>query len=65
MMKWQEVLLQEMGETLTYDRKKTLIKHMVDEKILLNQNNLKHFSFQDRDHKYSQAYAGSDLPVNR
>lgn len=46
MMKWQEVLMQEMWETLTSDQKKTLMKRMVDEKILLKQDFLKHFQFR-------------------
>lgn len=46
MMKWQEVLMQEMWETLTDDQKKTLMKRMVDEKILLKQDHLKHFQFR-------------------
>lgn len=37
---------------------------MVDEKILLNQDS-EELLIQDRDHKYNQAYAGSDLQVNR
>jgi hypothetical protein len=46
MMKWQEVLMQEMWETLTDDQKKTLMKRMVDKKILLKQDHLKHFQFR-------------------
>ena len=46
MMKWQEVLMQEMWETLTDDQKKTLMTRMVDEKILLKQDHLKHFQFR-------------------
>jgi len=33
-IKWQEVLMQEMWETLTVDQKKALMKRIVDEKIL-------------------------------
>jgi hypothetical protein len=46
MMKWQEVLMQEMWETLTDDQKTTLMKRMVDEKILMKQDHLKHFQFR-------------------
>jgi hypothetical protein len=45
-MQQQEMLMMEMWETLTDDQKKTLLKRMLDSKIMMKEGMIKHFQFK-------------------
>lgn len=45
-MMQQEMLMTEMWETLTDDQKKTLMKRMLDTKIMMKEGMIKHFQFK-------------------
>ena len=46
MMQWQDMLMMEMWEKMAADQKKTIMKRMVDGKILMKENWIKQFQFK-------------------
>jgi len=46
MMQWQDMLMMEMWEKMTADQKKTIMKRMVDGKVLMKENWIKQFQFK-------------------
>ena len=46
MMQWQDMLMMEMWEKMTDDQKKTIMKRMVDGKVLMKENWIKQFQFK-------------------
>ena len=42
----KDMLMMEMWETLTDDQKKTLMKRMLDSKIMMKEGMIKHFQFK-------------------
>jgi hypothetical protein len=46
MMQQQEMLMTEMWETLNDDQKKSLMKRMLDSKIMMKEGMIKHFQFK-------------------
>jgi len=46
MMQQKDMLMMEMWETLTDDQKKTLLKRMLDSKIIMKEGMIKHFQFK-------------------
>ena len=42
----KEMLMMEMWNTLTDDQKKTLMKRMIDGKIMMKEGMIKHFQFK-------------------
>jgi hypothetical protein len=46
MMHQKDMVMMEMWETLTDDQKKTLMKRMLDAKILMKEGMIKHFEFK-------------------
>lgn len=46
MMQWQDMLIMEMWEKMTENQKKTLMKRMVDGKVLMKENWIKQFQFK-------------------
>lgn len=45
-MQQHETLMMEMWETLSEDQKKTLMKRMLDSKIMMKEGMIKHFQFK-------------------
>jgi hypothetical protein len=45
-MQQQEMLLTEMWDSLNDDQKKTLMKRMLDSKIMMKEGMIKHFEFK-------------------
>ena len=45
-MQQQDMLMMEMWETLSDDQKKTLLKRMLDSKIMMKEGMIKHFQFK-------------------
>jgi len=46
MMQQKDMIVMEMWEALTDDQKKTLMKRMIDSKILMKEGMIKHFQFK-------------------
>jgi hypothetical protein len=46
MMQQHETLMTEMWDTLNDDQKKTLMKRMIDGKIMMKEGMIKHFQFK-------------------
>ena len=46
MMQWQDMLMMEMWEKMTADQKKTIMKRMVDGKVLMKENWIKQSQFK-------------------
>ncbi len=46
MMQQKDAIMMEMWETLTDDQKKTLMKRMIDSKIMMKEGMIKHFQFK-------------------
>ncbi len=46
MMQQKEMLMTEMWETLTDDQKRTLMKRMLDGKIMMKEGMIKHIQFK-------------------
>jgi hypothetical protein len=46
MMQQKDMIVMEMWEVLTDDQKKTLMKRMIDSKILMKEGMIKHFQFK-------------------
>lgn len=46
MMQQKDAVMREMWETLTDDQKKTLMKRMIDAKIMMKEGMIKHFQFK-------------------
>lgn len=46
MMQQHEMLMEEMWDTLNEDQKKTLMKRMLDGKIMMKEGMIKHFQFK-------------------
>ena len=46
MMQQQEMIMTEMWDSLTDDQKKTLMKRMLDTKIMMKEGMIKHFQFK-------------------
>jgi hypothetical protein len=46
MMQQKDAVMMEMWETLTDDQKKTLMKRMIDAKIMRKEGMIKHFQFK-------------------
>jgi hypothetical protein len=46
MMQQQEMIMTEMWDLLTDDQKKTLMKRMLDTKIMMKEGMIKHFQFK-------------------
>ncbi|MGB7992184.1 hypothetical protein [Methanoregula sp.] len=46
MMQQHEMMMQEMWDSLTEDQKKTLAKRMLDGKIMMKEEMIKHFQFK-------------------
>ena len=46
MMQQKEAMMMEMWNTLSDDQKKTLMKRMIDGKILMKEGMIKHFQFK-------------------
>jgi hypothetical protein len=46
MMQQQEMLMTEMWESLNDDQKKSLMKRMLDSKIMMKEGMIKHFQFK-------------------
>ncbi len=46
MMQQHEMMMQEMWDSLTDDQKKTLAKRMLDGKIMMKEEMIKHFQFK-------------------
>jgi len=46
MMQQQEMLMTEIWETLNDDQKMTLMKRMLDAKIMMKEGMIKHFQFK-------------------
>ena len=46
MQQQQDMLMMEMWETLSEDQKKTLLKRMLDSKIMMKEGMIKHFQFK-------------------
>ena len=46
MMQQQEMLMTEIWESLNDDQKKSLMKRMLDSKILMKEGMIKHFQFK-------------------
>jgi hypothetical protein len=46
MMQQKEAMMMEMWEALTDDQKKTLMKRMIDSKIMMKEGMIKHFQFK-------------------
>jgi hypothetical protein len=46
MMQQKDAVMMEMWETLTDDQKKTLMKRMLDAKIMMKEGMIKHFQFK-------------------
>ena len=45
-MEQKDMLMMEMWETLSDDQKKTLLKRMIDSKIIMKEGMIKHFQFK-------------------
>ena len=45
-MQQKDMVMMEMWETLTEDQKKTLMKRMLDSKIMMKEGRIKHFQFK-------------------
>jgi hypothetical protein len=45
-MQQNDMLMMEMWETLTDDQKKTMMKRMLDSKIMMKEGMIKHFQFK-------------------
>jgi len=45
-MQQHDTLMMEMWETLSEDQKKTLMKRMLDSKIMMKEGMIKHFQFK-------------------
>ncbi|MDD1701273.1 MAG: hypothetical protein LUQ04_10860 [Methanoregula sp.] len=45
-MQQKDMVMMEMWETLTEDQKKTLMKRMLDSKIMMKEGMIKHFQFK-------------------
>jgi hypothetical protein len=46
MMQQKDAVMMEMWESLTDDQKKTLMKRMIDAKIMMKEGMIKHFQFK-------------------
>ncbi len=46
MMQQKEAVMAEMWDSLTDDQKKTLMKRMIDGKIMMKEGMIKHFQFK-------------------
>jgi hypothetical protein len=46
MMQQQEMLMTEMWESLNDDQKKSLMKRMLDSKVMMKEGMIKHFQFK-------------------
>jgi hypothetical protein len=46
MMQQKDAVIMEMWENLTDDQKKTLMKRMIDAKIMMKEGMIKHFQFK-------------------
>ncbi len=46
MMQQKDAVMMEMWENLTDDQKKTLMKRMIDAKIMMKEGMIKHFQFK-------------------
>ena len=46
MMQHKDMIMIEMWEALTADQKKTLMKRMIDSKIMMKEGMIKHFQFK-------------------
>jgi hypothetical protein len=46
MMQQKDMIMMEMWEALTADQKKTLMKRMIDSKIMMKEGMIKHFQFK-------------------
>jgi hypothetical protein len=46
MMQQKDMIMMEMWEALTVDQKKTLMKRMIDSKIMMKEGMIKHFQFK-------------------
>lgn len=45
-MEQQEMMMEELWESLSDDQKKTLMKRMIDAKIMMKEGMIKHFQFK-------------------
>jgi len=45
-MQQKDMIMMEMWETLTDNQKKTLLKRMIDSKIMMKEGMIKHFQFK-------------------
>ncbi len=45
-MEQQEMMMEELWEALSDDQKKTLMKRMIDAKIMMKEGMIKHFQFK-------------------
>ena len=45
-MEQQEMMMEELWESLSDDQKKTLMKRMIDVKIMMKEGMIKHFQFK-------------------
>ncbi len=45
-MEQQEMMMEELWEALSDDQKKTLMKRMIDVKIMMKEGMIKHFQFK-------------------
>jgi len=45
-MQQQEMMMEEIWEALSDDQKKTLMKRMIDAKIMMKEGMIKHFQFK-------------------
>jgi len=46
MMQQKDMIMMEMWDALTADQKKTLMKRMIDSKIMMKEGMIKHFQFK-------------------
>ena len=46
MVQWQDMLMMEMWNSMSDDQKKTLMKRMIDGKIMMKEGMIKHFQFK-------------------
>jgi len=46
MVQWQDMLMMEMWNSMSDDQKKTLMKRMIDGKIMVKEGMIKHFQFK-------------------
>ena len=58
MMQQHETLMTEMWEKLNDDQKKTMMKRMIDGKIMMKEGNDQAFPVQDRNYENDEKNAG-------